>query len=198
MSDQAPQQPDSQEPPLTDHAYDGIQEFDNPTPGWWTWLFVLTVIFSGVYFLFVTLAGGQLSPIGFYDRAVTADLQTQFAALGDLKPDAATILKLSKDEKWLKVGASIFTANCASCHGGEGQGLSGPNLTDDAYLHVKAVEDLADVVVKGRNNNAMPPWGNRLRTNEVVLVSSYVASLRGKNRPGRELQGSSIPAWSGE
>ena len=28
---------------LTDHAYDGIQEYDNPLPGWWTYTFVATI-----------------------------------------------------------------------------------------------------------------------------------------------------------
>ena len=29
---------------LTDHAYDGIQEFDNPLPGWWKWMFVGSIV----------------------------------------------------------------------------------------------------------------------------------------------------------
>ena len=34
---------------LMDHEYDGIQEFDNPTPGWWYMLFWACVFFSIFY-----------------------------------------------------------------------------------------------------------------------------------------------------
>ena len=33
---------------LLDHEYDGIQEYDNPCPGWWHAIFLLTVLFSVV------------------------------------------------------------------------------------------------------------------------------------------------------
>ena len=39
-------EPQSSEPALLDHEYDGIREYDNPTPGWWVMLFILTIIFS--------------------------------------------------------------------------------------------------------------------------------------------------------
>jgi cytochrome c oxidase cbb3-type subunit 3 len=48
MSDANNTQLNPNEPPLTDHSYDGIQEYDNPMPGWWVWLFVATVVYSGV------------------------------------------------------------------------------------------------------------------------------------------------------
>jgi len=37
---------------LLDHSYDGIQEFDNPLPGWWKWLFWGSIAYSFVYVLF--------------------------------------------------------------------------------------------------------------------------------------------------
>jgi cytochrome c oxidase cbb3-type subunit 3 len=27
---------------ILDHAYDGIQEYDNPLPRWWVWIFYVT------------------------------------------------------------------------------------------------------------------------------------------------------------
>ena len=34
----------SDEERLMDHEYDGIQEYDNPTPGWWNLVFFLSII----------------------------------------------------------------------------------------------------------------------------------------------------------
>jgi cytochrome c oxidase cbb3-type subunit 3 len=42
----------------------------------------------------------------------------------------------------------------------------------------------------------MPAWKNRLHPNEVVMVSAYVANMRGQNLTGpRGAEGSAIPAW---
>lgn len=185
-------QPDEQQDFLSDHAYDGIQEYDNPMPGWWKWIFAGTVAFAGLYFAVTALSGGQLSPIADYDRAVVAEMKKS----GVLKSDAATLLRLSKDPDMLKGGAAIFATNCVACHAKDGQGLIGPNLTDDYYLHVEKIEDIVDVITRGRNNGAMPTWGNRLSPNEVVTVAAYVASLRGKNLPGKKQEGKPIPPWS--
>jgi cytochrome c oxidase cbb3-type subunit III len=181
---------------LTEHVYDGIREYDNPTPAWWTWVFLVSIAFSVVYFFFVTLAGGELSPEGFYKRDQIADSERMYALLGNLEPDAKTLVKFSRDGGWVKYGEGIFKANCAACHGPDGQGLSGPNLTDNAYLHVKKIDDVFDVVTKGRNNGAMPPWP-KLTANDRILVSAFVASLRGKNLPGpRPAEGTVPPPWS--
>lgn len=183
-------------PDMTDHEYDGIREYDNPMPGWWSWLFALSIGFSGIYFFFVTLAGGGLSPLGEYDRAQTEDANRQFALMGDVGSDPASLLRLSQDDKVVRIGQSIFQGNCAACHGPTGAGLTGPNLTDERYIHVKKIGDIVDVVEKGRNNGAMPAWANRLQPREIAVVASYVASLRGKNLPGREPQGDAIAPWS--
>ena len=40
------------------------------------------------------------------------------------------------------------------------------------------------MINKGAGNGAMPAWSNRILPNEVVLVSAYVASLRGSTPAG--------------
>lgn len=183
---------------LTDHSYDGIQEIDNPTPGWWTYIFVATFLWGVVYMFTIFLTGGALSAPAFYDRDFTEALKLQYGQLGDVKPDAETILKLGKDEKWARVGAALFAGKCIACHGTDASGMTGPNLTDDFYLNVKKIEDIADVIANGRKNGAMPAWKNDLLPVEQVLVSSYVASLRGKNLPsigGRGKEGDQIAPW---
>ena len=187
-----------EEDQLTGHNYDGIQEYDNPTPKWWTWMFVLSIIWSGFYIFVMFSTAGQLSPEALYASDFTAALKLQYGQLGTVEPDAPTIVKLAADEKWNKVGESIFQTNCVSCHGVDGSGVAGPNLTDNSYLHVHKIEDIVDVVKNGRKNGAMPAWDQRLLPVEQVLVSSYVASLRGKNLPsqgGRPAEGQVIPEW---
>ena len=183
---------------LTGHNYDGIEEYDNPTPTWWTWIFLLTVAFSAFYMFLTLMTGRQLSAEAFYEHDYTESLKAQYGQLGELQPDAATLVKFSKDEKWLKVGAAVFQGNCVSCHGSDASGIAGPNLTDESFVHIAAITDIADVVSKGRNNGAMPAWGQRMLPVEQVLVSAYVASLRGKDLPsagGRPAEGRAIAPW---
>ncbi len=180
MSEQTP----NNEQRLTGHNYDGIQEYDNPTPAWWTWIFLVTVVFTPIYMIFTLMSDGALTPQGQYERAYVANLEKKFGELGTLEPDAATLVKYAKDEQWLAFGANVFQTHCTSCHGSNAGGNSGPNLTDNAFLNVKKIQDIADVIINGRKNGAMPAWGNRLHPNEVVLVSAYVASLKNTNVAG--------------
>jgi cytochrome c oxidase cbb3-type subunit 3 len=197
MSSQAPE-PDGS---LIDHhVYDGIQEYDNPLPGWWTNLFWATILFSIVYLVAGWTNPQLVNTRQTYESAVTRQLEEQFATLGQLEPDEATLMGFLTDEeqsKWLMVGEAIFRTHCVSCHGRDGAGLSGPNLTDEHYKHVETVGDIPRIVTEGANKGAMPAWGNRLMTNEIVLVSSYVASLRGQNLPSaRPAEGDVIEPWS--
>ena len=37
---------------LLEHNYDGIQEYDNPMPRWWLYLFWATILFSALYAIY--------------------------------------------------------------------------------------------------------------------------------------------------
>jgi cytochrome c oxidase cbb3-type subunit III len=181
---------------LSDHCYDGIQEYDNPTPGWWNLLFVATIVFSPLYLLWFHSPTSGRTLLSQYEVGLAANMKLQFGELGDLEPDEATIVKYMDDPQWIKVGQATFATNCISCHGRGGEGVSAPNMTDDHYLHVKQIADIAAVIKNGAKNGAMPAWGNRLHPNEVVLAAAYVASMRGKNlASARPVEGEVIPPW---
>ena len=182
--------------PKTDHAYDGIEEFDNPLPGWWKWIFVATIAFAPFYWMYYHGGAPGRSLEDIYGVASAANTRLQFAEIGELEPDAATITKYMAKENWVKVGKSVFRANCISCHGRDGEGKVGPNLTDEEYKNVNQIEDIARVIQNGAGAGAMPKWSNRLHVNEVVLVSAYVASLRGTNvEGGKAPDGKKIASW---
>lgn len=167
---------------LTDHEYDGIKEYDNPTPGWWNWLFIGTVIFSAAYVLFFHIGVGP-SVHDQYESASARRMVLMFGEIGDLEPTGETILAYMNQPEWLQVGQSVFAAKCATCHGSDGSGSAAPNLTDDQYIHVRKLDDIARVVLNGANNGNMPAQKAHLHINEIVLVSSYVANMRGRNLP---------------
>jgi cytochrome c oxidase cbb3-type subunit 3 len=189
---------DQKSDPLTGHVYDDIQEYDNPAPGWWTWVFVLTVVFAALYWFVATASSGGLSPLTELEKDKTAETLKQFGSLGEITPDAPTLMKFAADSKWNAVGQSIFLGKCAACHNRDGSGINGPNLTDSKYIHVRKIEDILDVVQNGRNNGAMPAWRNTMSLNEAIMVSSYVSSLRGQNKAGKapEPTAQDIEPWT--
>ncbi len=182
---------------LLDHNYDGIQEYDNPLPGWWSGLFVGTIVFSALYLLYHHSGVEGRSVYDDYEREKAEVFEKRFAELGELTPDKETILKYMNDPKWLAVGESVFKANCVSCHADGGLGNVGPNLTDDYWKNVQSVEDIAKVIANGAAGGAMPAWKNRLsHPNQIVLTAAYVASLRGKGGGGgKPPEGRKIPPW---
>jgi len=187
---------------LTDHEYDGIREYDNPCPTWWHLIFLGTFLFSIVYFMFFHLGSFGWTVVEAHDRAVADNLKLRFAEIGDLTADEATLIEYMGKSDWLAIGSSVYQMQCKSCHGADGAGLVGPNLTDDRYKHVTELVDVARVVQEGANAGAMPAWQNRLHPNEVVLVSAYVATLRGQNIAGpgdavedRDSKYKEIPPW---
>ena len=187
---------DEQSEVLLDHSYDGIQEYDNPLPGWWSWLFIVSCVFAALYWMYFEWGIEGRTIHDAYDREAAQIFELRFQEIGQLEPNKETILKYMNDEKWLSVGKVVYKTNCVSCHGPQGEGVVGPNLTDDTWKNVVKIEDIARVIENGAANGSMPAWRNRLsHINQIVLTAAYVASMRGQNLPGRQPEGNVIPPW---
>lgn len=181
---------------VLDHEYDGIQEFDNPTPGWWHLLFFATVAFSIPYFVYYETNSEAQTTLQAYAEDKANETAKQFEQLGALKADEPTIIRMMGEQRWMDMARGLYQTNCQQCHGAQGQGLVGPNMTDDRYKNVKVLTDITKVITEGAASGAMPPWRGKLSENHIVLLSSYVASLRGKNlESSRPAEGDVIPPW---
>lgn len=141
---------------LTGHTYDGIEEYDNPLPGWWKFLFLVTIIFSPIYFFYFHMGVDSRSIQAQYEKQSAAIFEVRFAQIGELSPDRKTILEYMHKKDWLAVGKAIYNTNCVGCHGANGEGKVGPNLTDNYWKNVNSVEDIATVIANGAGNGAMP------------------------------------------
>ncbi len=168
---------------LLDHAYDGIQEYDNPLPRWWLAIFWLTIIFSPLYILYFHFGGGLLATekydaemIAFYDRQAE-----QLLALGDISE--GTLVDLTADASMMNGGKKIFQTKCATCHGMFGEGGIGPNLTDQFWLHGAQLMDIYATVRDGVPAKGMLAWERQLRPAELMAVTAYVGTLLGSDPP---------------
>lgn len=185
----------SNSPEAAGHEYDGITEFDNPVPPWWNWIFIATFIFSVPYFMYYTIGVGETLQQS-YDAETAAFFEIMAKQLGDIEPDAPTLLGLGHDAKLMTTGRVLFRANCAVCHGADGGGSTGPNLTDDRAIHVKKIEDLYTVIHDGVPAKGMPTWSKTFGKPQMVVLAAYVASLRGTTpNSAKAPQGDPIAPW---
>lgn len=181
---------------LTSHSYDGIQEYDNPLPGWWKFLFWVFILFAPVYYAYVHLGVDGRSVHDAYKLKMESIFTLRYKEIGDLEPDRETILKYMNDPEWLVVGEVAFKTNCVSCHGANGEGKLGPNLTDDYWKNVYNVEDIAKVIADGAASGSMPAWKTRFsHPNQIVLTAAYIASLRKNPVDGNKPEGKLVPPW---
>ena len=70
-------------------------------------------------------------------------------------------------------GETVYSANCARCHGPDGEGGVGPQLGDGAVEANLTLEEHTEVVTDGRNG--MPAWEGQLSPEEIDAVVQYEA-----------------------
>lgn len=173
------------EPITTGHTWDGdLEEYNNPLPRWWLWLFWLTVIFSALYLILFPGLGnfaGTLgwSQVGQYEEEVE---QAEVTYGEIFKRLAATpIPALAGDPAGQRAGRNIFVNNCATCHGSDGQGARGyPNLTDGDWLYGGDPATVVQSIANGRYG-VMAPYAQILGEQGVAEVAEYTLSLSGRD-----------------
>lgn len=167
---------------MLEHEYDGIQELDNPTPAWFMYLFYATIIFAVGYWLnYHVLGTGKLQYEEYKIEVAQADAAKQlFLSKSANKVDETTV-KLTSDADVLSAGKAIFKQNCLACHGENGQGMVGPNLTDDYWLHGNKIADLFKTIKYGVASKGMPTWEKQLSPKQISDVANYIKSIRGTN-----------------
>lgn len=162
------------------HAWDGIEEYNNPLPRWWFYLYILTVVF-GVAYLFLYPGLGDYK--GFLNWTSTnqyeKEVQKADEKYGKLYAKFANmpIEAVAKDPQAQRIGKNLFDTYCIQCHGSDAKGSKGfPNLTDHDWLWGGEPEKIQETIQKGRVG-VMAAWGPALGEERVKDVAHYVMSL---------------------
>ena len=168
----------------TGHVWDeDLKEMNNPLPRWWLWLFIITVVFAGIYLALYPGLGkfpGTLgwTSVGQY-KTEQQRAQEQIAQIF-AKFNGKSAEQLAKDSTAMGIGERLFGNNCAQCHGSDARGSKGfPNLTDGDWLWGGSPETIAETITKGRIG-VMPPLAAAVGTaQDVRNLANYVLSLSG-------------------
>jgi len=164
------------------HAFDGIEEYDNPLPKWWFLLFVGTIVFAAGYLVLYPGLGNWKGVLPGYEDGWTQAKQWQRevakadAEYGPIfaRFSAMPIIEVAKDEQALKMGGRLFANYCAICHGSDAKGALGfPNLADSNWRWGGDPEAIKTSILHGRVA-AMPAWGVVLGDDGVKNVAAYV------------------------
>ena len=188
----------------TGHSWDGIEEFNNPLPRWWVWVFYATIVwgigYTVAYPAWPLISGATPGLLGASTRA---DVEVEIAAVDKAnaaikdKLVAADLTAIGADPELAgyaeRAGAAVFRTNCAQCHGSGAAGVVGkgyPNLLDDDWLWGGTMDDIHTTVTHGIRNTTdadaryseMPKFGTDgiLDETQIAQVAEHVLAISGQ------------------
>ena len=183
----------------TGHSWDGIEEWNNPLPKWWVWVFYLTIIW-GIWYTIAYPAWPlvERATAGYKEFSTRAQVAEDIAAVDaanaeiNAKLAAADPTAIADDAALNSyannAGKAVFMTWCAQCHGSGAAGAKGyPNLLDDDWLWGGDIEAIHETISYGIRNeqsdmarfSEMPKFGEILEEGEISQVVNYVMSLSG-------------------
>lgn len=165
---------------MIDHEFDGIKELDNPVPGWFNFLFYGSIAVGIMYFVtyHVTHWGPSQEQEYATEMKQAAADQKVYLAKSANKIDESSV-KVITETATLDAGKAVYSASCVACHGDKGQGVVGPNLTDDFWIHGGSISNVFKTIKYGVPEKGMMSWEKTLSPKQISEVSNYILSLKG-------------------
>ena len=164
------------------HVWDeNLEEYNNPMPKWWSWLFVITVVFAFVYLALYPGLGNFKGMLGWTSvgqlKGEEAKADATVKPMYD-KYMGMDVKVLAGDKQAMETGKRLYLTYCMQCHGADARGANGfPNLTDSDWLYGGEPEQIKETLNNGRMG-IMPPHA-QLGADTIKDLASYVRSLSG-------------------
>ena len=164
------------------HVWDEtLEEYNNPMPKWWSWLFVITVIFALVYLTLYPGLGSFKGVLGEtsigHDKIERERMDATVKPLYD-KYSAMDLQAIAGDKQAMEMGKRLFLTYCMQCHGADARGAKGfPNLTDSDWQFGGEPAQIEQTIADGRMG--MMPAHAQLGADTIKDLANYVRSLSG-------------------
>ena len=159
------------------HEYDGISYRDEKnSPNVFRVLFTILIVW-GVIFMGYYLFSGWSSQ-SEADKAKMARDERKKAAHSTSESSAgAPAGSGHRIEAYLAAGKQLYAANCAACHGENGKGSVGPDLTRSSYKFGKSRTEITKTITGGRAGG-MPAFSGQLDPEQIEGLVEYLLSLK--------------------
>lgn len=164
---------------MLDHDFDGIRELNNRVPPWFNLLFYGSILFAAVYLVDYHVLGSGNIMADEYNQEITAanEKREELIRTGAfINENNVTLLTDAGD---LDKGKQLFSVNCLPCHGPDGGGTVGPNLTDKYWIHGGGIKNVFKTVKNGVPAKGMIAWQTMMTPKQMQQVSSYVLTFQG-------------------
>lgn len=169
----------------TGHVWDEtLEEYSNPLPNWWRWLFYITIVFALFYLAMYPGFGNFGGQFGWTSTGQYAkEMQVAEEKYGPIfkKFQSMDIMTVAANPEAKEMGQRLFLTYCAQCHGSDARGAKGfPNLTDKDWLWGGSPEAIKESIIKGRDA-MMPAKGVKpdLDAEQIKDLANYVRSMSG-------------------
>jgi cytochrome c oxidase cbb3-type subunit 3 len=164
---------------LLDHDYDGIRELDNALPPWWKYGFYVTIVIAVIYLFIYHVTGNGENPEQEYaaEMAEGKRIEEQYKAKTKNLIDENNITLADADG--IASGKTIFSQSCVACHGANGEGGIGPNLTDKYWIHGGSLNTIYQTIKIGYPEKGMQSWQSMYSPIQIKNLTSFVKSIVG-------------------
>ena len=168
---------------LLDHDYDGIKELDNALPPWWKYGFYFTIVVAIIYVFNFHFGGTGKNPEQEYAAEMIEGKQQEEIYKAKTKNLVDENNVVMSDAAGIDAGKTIFLQTCVACHGTKGEGLIGPNLTDEYWIHGNTLNNIYSTIKIGYPEKGMQSWQSMFSPIQIKHLASFVKSLKGTNPP---------------
>ncbi len=169
---------------LVGHKWDGdLEEWNNPAPKWWLYLYVITIAWALGYMIAFPGLGNFAGVLGWSQEGqYEAEMQAAAERYGPMYAEFAAMdfEALVNNQDANDLGRSLYASYCTACHGSDARGAAGyPNLTDDDWLWGDSEAAITTTLKYGRAG-IMPVLAPALGGEEGIRnMVRYVRSLSG-------------------
>jgi len=162
------------DPHHEEHADGIVEDREKAPPVYFTILFYGLIIW-GVAFMSFYLLSGWSSDAEFQEKMAAHKGEAPAQQQAVTPPEATAAPSATATPAAVASGQELYAKYCGSCHGAEGKGAFGPDLSGE-YKYGKTDMAVVESIASGRPGN-MPAFEKKLSSEEIKTLADFILSL---------------------